>query len=67
MTVWDDTPAPSPITAYRAVPAEGARIGLVSCRICGAALVLDPGDTESVVERHVAWHLDRGERPERPA
>lgn len=66
MSVFSDRPAPSPITAARAFEAEGARIALCSCRICGAALVLDPGDDESVIERHVAWHLTRGEHPERP-
>jgi hypothetical protein len=66
MSAFSDHPAPSPITAARAFMAEGARIALCSCRICGAALVLDPGDQESVVELHVAWHLARRERPERP-
>jgi hypothetical protein len=67
VSVFSDQPAPSPITGARAFEAEGARIALCSCRICGAALVLDPGDTESVIELHVAWHLARGERPERPS
>jgi hypothetical protein len=63
--VWDETPAPSPITSARAWEAEGARVALASCVICGAALLLDPGDTVGVVEVHVSWHLARGERPER--
>jgi hypothetical protein len=58
-------PAPSPITPARAWQAEGARVALVSCVICGAALLLDPGDPISAVEVHVGWHLARGERPER--
>ncbi len=44
------------VTSARAVPAEGARCGVVSCVECGAALWLDPGDEVSTVETHVAWH-----------
>jgi len=65
MSVTDDRPAPSPITSARAWTAEGARVALASCVMCGAALLLDPGNTLDVVDVHVAWHLARGERPER--
>lgn len=65
MSVWDETPSASPITSARAWTAEGARVALVSCTVCGAALLLDPDDRIGVVEVHVAWHLARGERPER--
>jgi hypothetical protein len=66
VSAFSEHPAPSPITAARAFEAEGARIAVCSCRICGACLVLDPADEESVIERHVTWHLSRRERPERP-
>lgn len=62
MSVWSERPDPSPITSARAWAAEGARVAIVSCRRCGAALLLDPGDEEPVVELHVAWHLDLDRR-----
>lgn len=40
----------------RAVAAEGARVGLVVCQRCGAALVLDIAVPFDVMERHTAWH-----------
>ena len=49
-------------TMLRAVPAEGARVGIVSCLVCGAALTLDPEDTVDVRQLHREWHegLARG-------
>jgi hypothetical protein len=49
------------LTGARAVPAEGARVGFVSCLRCGAALLLDPDDSDNVIELHREWHarLDR--------
>jgi hypothetical protein len=46
-------------TPYRAVEAEGARIGLLSCLDCGAVLMLDPDDARQdidVVSIHTEWH-----------
>jgi hypothetical protein len=44
-------------TRYRPVSAEGARIGVMSCLTCGAAIVLDPGDRTDMVTLHYRWHL----------
>lgn len=45
----------------RAVEAEGARIGVATCRVCGAAILLDPDDMTSTVRVHAEWHESRGE------
>lgn len=42
----------------RAVIAEGARVGFVVCRTCGAALLLDEAVPFNVLEVHREWHLD---------
>jgi len=36
--------------------AEGARVALLTCRICGAVVLADPRDTEDRPELHRAWH-----------
>lgn len=46
------------------VHAEGARVGFVSCLLCGATIMLDPRDAISRVEMHSKWH-DRLEAAER--
>lgn len=43
-------------TKARAVVGEGARIGIITCLDCGAALVLDPNDDFDVVALHDNWH-----------
>lgn len=43
-------------TTYRAFAAEGARVGIFTCEMCGAALLLDPSQTFDVGERHAEWH-----------
>lgn len=43
-------------TAPRAFAAEGARVALVSCLRCGAALLLDPDDEEDAIVLHDDWH-----------
>jgi hypothetical protein len=58
VSVWDDRPAPPPITSARPWEAEGARVALVSCVQCGAALLLDPGNEFDVIDRHVSWHIN---------
>ena len=42
-------------TPYTAVPAEGCRIGLVTCRDCGAVVMLDETIDWPMVHR--AWHM----------
>lgn len=45
-------------TGSRAWNAEGARIAVVTCKMCGAAIVIDPMDVDefSATEVHAAWH-----------
>lgn len=46
-------------TEYREVVAAGAIVGLISCKRCGAALILDPYDGAqgvNVLKIHDAWH-----------
>jgi hypothetical protein len=39
------------------VSAEGARVGLITCRVCGAAVLVDPRDKFDATLRHSAWHV----------
>lgn len=41
-----------------AIEAEGARVGFVSCRICGAAILFDPRDQRDYLTVHMLWHDD---------
>jgi hypothetical protein len=43
-------------TGARTIVAEGARVGVITCRECGAAIVLDPDDDFDPAERHADWH-----------
>lgn len=43
-------------TACAAVEAEGARIGITTCLRCGAAVVLDPRDSQNFARFHHEWH-----------
>ena len=53
-----DDGEPDPIfTTYYAFPVEGRRIGLMSCLICGAAIVVDDRDSATV---HRRWHETEG-------
>lgn len=47
-------------TDYTAVAAEGARVILISCTRCGAAILRDPRDGIDTQAIHDAWHLERG-------
>lgn len=38
------------------VLAEGARIGIATCKTCGAAVMLDPRDPVSRARQHAEWH-----------
>lgn len=49
-------PLLSRYTAPTAFAAEGARVGLVTCKTCWASLLLDPRDDFDVLKRHTAWH-----------
>jgi hypothetical protein len=50
-------------TEYIAFAAEGLRAGLLSCKRCGAALLIGVGDDPTV--RHDEWHekMDSHESP----
>lgn len=39
-----------------AVSAEGARIGIATCKECGAAIMLDPRDSMNRARQHHEWH-----------
>jgi len=43
-------------TDATAITAEGARIGIVTCCRCGAAILLDPRAEWSAIEKHDEWH-----------
>ena len=48
-------------TPYRAFDAEGARLGLCSCMLCGAAIVIDSSDGITADQVHEQWHRARGD------
>jgi len=39
-----------------ALDAEGARVGLATCKRCGASVTIDPRDTVNYLRRHHEWH-----------
>ena len=43
-------------TSATMIEAEGARIGIVTCKECGAAIMLDPRDTIYPLRQHHEWH-----------
>jgi hypothetical protein len=43
----------TPATAF---DAEGARVAILTCEVCGAAVLFDPRESFLAVERHKAWH-----------
>lgn len=44
-------------TDATAFDAEGARVGVVTCLVCGAAILLDPRDTgPDLLALHAEWH-----------
>jgi hypothetical protein len=47
-------------TPPRALAAEGARCGLVTCLWCGATLLLDPDSEMNVLVMHAEWHAQAG-------
>ncbi len=38
------------------IQAEGARIGLCLCKICGSSILLDPRDCVNAARLHGEWH-----------
>ncbi len=51
--------APSMFTPYYVIPAEGNRLGLTTCKTCGASVVIDDGTDYTRV--HLDWHHSRNE------
>ena len=55
-----DQPTPERLwSGYRAWAAEGARVAIVTCLRCGAAVFIDP--SEDAMTLHERWHQE-GER-----
>lgn len=48
---------PSP--GDRTFTTDGTQCGLVTCEICGAALLIDPSATFSATKRHAEWHQNQ--------
>ena len=46
-------------TAPTIVLAEGARVGIVTCTDCGAAILLDPRADEDYLALHRRWHIEQ--------
>ena len=51
--------APAMFAPYRPIEAEGRRIGLTTCNICGATITV--GEDEYAPTIHRRWHNVRGE------
>ena len=43
-------------TPARIFDTEGARVGIITCKKCGAAVFLDPSDPFSTMDLHMKWH-----------
>ncbi len=43
-------------TSLTAWPAEGARVGIISCTLCGAAILLGGQMEADTIALHEAWH-----------
>lgn len=43
-------------TEAAVVYAEGARIGIVTCKLCGAAILVDDRDGFNAIKLHKEWH-----------
>ena len=42
--------------AATVIAAEGARVGVVTCKTCGACVLLDPRDSVNWARKHTEWH-----------
>jgi hypothetical protein len=49
-------------TPAAAFETEGARVGVATCKFCGAAVLLDVRDDFNPMQRHVNWHYANGEK-----
>lgn len=47
-----------PFTKATAFEAESARVAIITCVVCGAAILLDPRDDVNMRDLHDAWHQD---------
>ena len=54
--MMDDLIFDARFTAATVLVAEGARIGIVTCKECGAAVIIDPRDTINALRQHHDWH-----------
>lgn len=57
----DENRSYATFTNATAIHAEGARVGLITCRLCGAAILLDRRDGIDAPQVHRDWH-DRAVR-----
>lgn len=46
----------TPATVF---PAECARVGITTCKLCGAAVLIDSRDEFDVMQLHIDWHEAR--------
>jgi len=46
-----------------AIQAEGARVGIATCKVCWAAVIFDPRDAVNHLKEHAKWHEDHGDLP----
>lgn len=56
MTPMPEEPFTVEYTKYTEVQASGARIGLATCKVCGATITLDHRDETPADEIHTEWH-----------
>lgn len=43
-------------TAATTIHAEGVRVDIVTCTVCGAAILLDRRETVNYLQVHIEWH-----------
>lgn len=61
MTAATRHPLAPVFTPAASLDAHGSVIALLSCRVCGAAVLLDPRDRVDAPDLHVQWHRFHGE------
>ena len=44
-----------------ALQAEGARVGITNCKVCGAAVLIDPRNEVDYARLHAQWHQEKTE------
>lgn len=55
----DEEPFVSVFTPCTAFPTKDGWIGLVSCKKCGAAILIYPPDVLDTMDTHLTWHADQ--------